>query len=267
MRLSARNGFLGRFGANGAVEWDALDSGGPRTHERTDGSAGGTAKEPALGCAPRRSRDVPEWRSWQTRGTQESKSALGASTAKSGPRTGVAISCDGVGRGKTLERCHTRGTREGARAPGLAVCAFVTSRVIVRSAAAPRRGPSVLVGRRDVDQRGGVADRRVLAVRLRIVGARHLVARPAAPGLRAHQRRGARMERRGLEHDARRIAGGRALPARRAGAAACAWASRPHLQIFRPEMRSAEYSTRRAVWRGSHPGRRASREWPSWWPS
>jgi len=58
----------------------------------------------------------------------------------------------------------------------------------------------VLVERRDVDQRSGVPDRRVLAVGLRVVGAGHLVAGPAAPGLGAHQRRGARMERGGLEH-------------------------------------------------------------------
>ena len=49
-------------------------------------------------------------------------------------------------------------------------------------------------------QRRRVADRGVLAIGVRIVGARHLVARPAAPGLGAHERRGARMERRGLEH-------------------------------------------------------------------
>ncbi len=52
----------------------------------------------------------------------------------------------------------------------------------------------VLVERRDVDQRGRAADRRVLAVGMRIVGAGHLVAGPAAPRLRADERRGARME-------------------------------------------------------------------------
>ena len=79
---------------------------------------------------------------------------------------------------------------------------FVTSRVTMRSSsrAASRPGDQVLVERRDVDKRCGIADRGVLAIGMRIVRGRDLISRPASPGLGANQGRGARVERSGEEH-------------------------------------------------------------------
>src|SRR5207249_4007353 len=56
--------------------------------------------------------------------------------------------------------------------------------------------------RGDVDQGGGVPDRRVLAVVLELVRAGDLVAGPSSPGVALDQRSGAGVERRGLKHGA-----------------------------------------------------------------
>ena len=76
----------------------------------------------------------------------------------------------------------------------------VTRHHAIEQARGVTPGDPVLVERRDVDERGRVTDRGVLAVRMRIVRARHLVTGPAAPGLGAHQRRGAGVEGRRLQH-------------------------------------------------------------------
>ena len=82
---------------------------------------------------------------------------------------------------------------------------FVTSRVTMRSSsrAASATADQVLVERRDVEQRGGVADRGVFAVGMRVVRARDLVAGPAAPGLSADERSRAGVERRRFQHAAK----------------------------------------------------------------
>ena len=71
-----------------------------------------------------------------------------------------------------------------------------TSRVTMRSSrrAASRPGDPVLVERRDVEQRRGVADGGVLAVGMRLVRARDLIARPPTPRLGANERGGAGVE-------------------------------------------------------------------------
>ncbi len=58
----------------------------------------------------------------------------------------------------------------------------------------------VFVERRDVEQRRGAADGVVLAVVQQLVGARHNVARPAAPGLAVAEGCGPCVERRDLQH-------------------------------------------------------------------
>src|SRR5439155_20496827 len=53
-------------------------------------------------------------------------------------------------------------------------------------------GDQILLERRDVDDRGGIANRGVLAIGMRIVGGGDLMSRPATPGLRPDERRGSR---------------------------------------------------------------------------
>src|SRR5213082_3961685 len=61
-------------------------------------------------------------------------------------------------------------------------------------------GDLVLVQRRDVEQRRGVAHRGVLALVRPVVGARHGVTRPAAPRRAEHEGRRAHVKGRGFEH-------------------------------------------------------------------
>src|SRR5262249_28626388 len=71
----------------------------------------------------------------------------------------------------------------------------------IEKARAVWTGDQVLVEGRDIDQRGGVPDRGVLPIRMRLVRAGHLMAGPASPGLRAHKRRGPGMKRSRFQHE------------------------------------------------------------------
>src|SRR5919198_3603134 len=64
-----------------------------------------------------------------------------------------------------------------------------------------RIGPAdaVFVQWRHVEQRRRVPDRRILALGMRVVRARHLIPRPAPPRLRTNERRGAYMKGRSFE--------------------------------------------------------------------
>ena len=61
-------------------------------------------------------------------------------------------------------------------------------------------GNHVFAKRGHIEERCAVADRSVFAIVLRFVTAGYLITCPPSPGLRAHQRRGARMEGSLLEH-------------------------------------------------------------------